>query len=219
MTLTVKQLGNTPGILNQYIAEIRDALVQKDRMRFRTNVKRMGMYIGFEISKELSYEEDDIITPLGNAFVPVLKDIPVLATVLRAGLPLHEGLLEVYDKSDNGFVSAYRKHHRDNEFEIEVEYVSCTSLTGKTLILSDTMLATGSSMALSFQTLVEEYGLPAHTHFVSLIASAEGVQYLKEIIDAPATLWVGAIDDEMTAQSYIVPGLGDAGDLAFGQKA
>jgi len=218
MAVDVRVLGSENSVFNQYIAEIRDSLLQKDRMRFRKNVERMGQIIGYELSKTLAYHEEEVITPLGKAFVPKLVDYPVLATVLRAGLPLHQGLLDVFDRSDNGFVSAYRKHHRDNEFEIEVEYVSCTSLKSKQLVLSDTMVATGSSMALSYKTLADEYGTPDHVHFVSLIGSLEGVEYLKKVIDTPATLWIGAIDEEMTAQSYIVPGLGDAGDLAFGQK-
>tara|TARA_B100000678_G_C18107127_1_gene461252 strand:+ start:29 stop:688 length:660 start_codon:yes stop_codon:yes gene_type:complete len=218
MSLEVKNLGLENSIFNHYIAEIRDSLVQKDRMRFRTNLNRMGQILGYEISKTLKYEEREVITPLGQAFVPVLKDFPVLTTVLRAGLPLHDGLLQVFDRSDNGFISAYRMHHKDNEFEIKVEYASCPSLYERTLILSDTMLATGNSMVLSFQTLIEEYGTPEHVHFVSVIGSSEGVEYLRKNVEIPATLWIGAIDEEMTAQSYIVPGLGDAGDLAFGQK-
>lgn len=218
MAVDVKVLGEQNSIFNQYIAEIRDSLLQKDRMRFRKNVQRMGQIIGYELSKTLVYHEEEVITPLGKAFVPKLVNYPVLATVLRAGLPLHQGLLDVFDRSDNGFVSAYRKHHQDNEFEIEVEYVSCTSLNSKQLVLSDTMVATGSSLALSYQALVDEYGTPDHVHFVSLIGSLEGVEFIKSSIETPATLWIGAIDEEMTAQSYIVPGLGDAGDLCFGQK-
>lgn len=214
----IVNLGATNSIFNQFILEIRDAGIQKDRMRFRRNIERMGEISAYEISKTLEYTKKEVITPLGQAEVSVPVNQPVLATVLRAGLPLHQGLLNYFDWADNAFISAYRMHHKDNEFEVKVEYSSCPSLEGKVLILADPMLATGSSMVMSWETLVEEYGSPSHTHVVSTIASNEGVDYVVENLPENTTIWVGAIDEELTAQSYIVPGLGDAGDLAFGSK-
>lgn len=213
----VHVLGANNSIFNQYIAEIRDENVQKDSMRFRRNMERMGEIIAYEISKTLKYEMKEVTTPLGIANVSVPSEQPVIATILRAGLPLHQGLLNYFDKGQNAYISAYRKHHKDGSFDIQVEYMASPNLNGKTLILTDPMLATGSSMVLTFQALLNR-GIPAHTHIVSVIASTEGVEYVKKQLPANVTLWVGAIDEELTAQSYIVPGLGDAGDLAFGQK-
>lgn len=214
----VINLGAGNSIFNQFILEIRDATIQKDRMRFRRNMERMGEIFAYEISKRLKYQGKEVITPLGQVEVKTIKEMPILATVLRAGLPLHQGLLNYFDQSDNAFISAYRKHHRDNEFEIKVEYSSCPSIEGNTLILADPMLATGSSMELSWKTLIADYGVPTHTHIVCAIASSEGLDYLIKSLPENITVWVGAIDEELTAQAYIVPGLGDAGDLAFGRK-
>ena len=211
-------LGASNSIFNQFILEIRDASIQKDRMRFRRNLERMGEIAAYEISKTLEYHNQEVITPLGQAEVSVLKEQPVLATVLRAGLPMHQGVLNYFDKADNAFVSAYRMHHKDNEFEVKVEYSSCPSLEGKVLIIADPMLATGSSMVLSLETLIDDFGTPSYIHVVSAIASSEGVEYVAENLPDNSSIWVGAIDVELTAQSYIVPGLGDAGDLAFGSK-
>ncbi len=211
-------LNQNNSIFNHFIQELRDLSVQKDRMRFRRNLERCGEILAYEVSKHLAYEPKEIKTPLGEASENLLKQQPILATVLRAGLPLHQGMLNYFDKADNGFVSAYRMHHKDNEFEVKVEYASCKDIEGKVLILSDSMLASGTSMVISYNTLVEEFGEPEHTHIVSIIASSEGVEYVKNELPDNVTYWLGAVDDEMTAQSYIVPGLGDAGDLAFGEK-
>lgn len=214
----IRNLGSQNSIFNQYLAEVRDAVVQTDSLRFRKNMERMAAIFAYEISKGLEFTPKEVTTPLGVAEVPVLKEYPVLATILRAGLPMHAGMLQVFDKSENAFVSAYRKHRKDGSFDVQVEYVSGPQLTDRLVILADPMLATGSSLVLSYNALLTK-GKPKHMHIVTLIASMEGVEYLRKNLSSDdITLWVGAIDDELTAQSYIVPGLGDAGDLAFGAK-
>jgi uracil phosphoribosyltransferase len=214
----VNVLGEKNSIINQFIAEIRDADIQKDSMRFRRNFERIGEIFAYEISKQLEYEKKEIVTPLGVAEVPKLKNTPVLATILRAGLPLHQGLLNYFDSSENAFVSAYRYHYKDGQFDIRVEYTSSPDISDKVLILADPMLATGASLFLTYKSLLEK-GKPVHTHIVTIIASVQGVEYIKKNFSSKnTTLWVGAVDDELTAQAYIVPGLGDAGDLAFGTK-
>jgi uracil phosphoribosyltransferase len=211
-------LCNQKSVLNQFIAEIRDVEIQKDPMRFRRNMERIGEIFAYEVSKHLQYINKEVITSLGVTEVPVLKEQPVIATILRAGLPLHQGILNYFDRAQNAFVSAYRRHHKSGKFDIQIEYTSSPSLENKILILSDPMLATGSSMFLTYKQLLEN-GKPTHTHIVTTIASAQGVEYLnKHISGEDYTLWAAAVDDELTAQSYIVPGLGDAGDLAFGVK-
>jgi uracil phosphoribosyltransferase len=211
-------LGNQLSVLNQFIAELRNAEIQKDSMRFRRNLERCGEIFAYEISRKLAYEDQEVITTLGSATIPLLKQYPVLGTILRAGLPLHQGLLNIFDKSENAFVSAYRKHRKDGEFTIKIEYISAPDLTDRVLILSDPMLATGLSISLAYKELMTR-GKPSHTHIVSVLASVEGVEYMKKhFSSSDVTLWVGAIDDELTAQAYIVPGLGDAGDLAYGKK-
>lgn len=214
----IRNLGAQNSIFNQYISEIRDSVIQQDHLRFRYNMERLGGIFAYEISRIMEYETREVVTSLGIAEVPVLKQAPVLGTILRAGLPLHKGLLNVFDKADNAFVSAYRRHTKDGGFDIQVEYVSSPDLTGRELILCDPMLATGASLVLSYKALLHK-GKPKHTHIVTLIASTEGVEYIKRYLSSEeVTLWVGAIDEELTAQAYIVPGLGDAGDLAFGSK-
>jgi uracil phosphoribosyltransferase len=209
-------LGNS--ILNQFIAELRDIEVQKDSLRFRYNLERLGEIFAYEISRKLVYETKEVVTPLGIANVPVLTEYPVLATILRAGLPFHQGFLNFFDKSENAFISAFRRHHKDGTFSINLEYASVTEIENKVVILCDTMLASGSSMVLAYRELIS-HGKPKHTHIVAAVTNVEGLEYVKKNISKnDITLWVGAIDDEMTAQSYIVPGLGDAGDLAFGKK-
>jgi uracil phosphoribosyltransferase len=215
----VINLGTQNSIVNQFISELRDASIQADSLRFRRNMERLGEVFGYEISKKLEYEEKEFITTLGTATIPVLKHFPVLGTILRAGLPFHQGLLNFFDHSDNAFVSAYREHRKDDEFAVQVEYSSCPELLGRVLILSDPMLATGHSMFSSYKELLIQ-GTPSHTHLVSVLASIQGIEYLKRVMPKKGvTIWVGAIDDELTAQGYIVPGLGDAGDLAYGKKA
>lgn len=214
----VNNLSLTNSVFSQFLSEIRNVNVHNDSMRFRRNMERMGEVFAYEISKHLEYELTQTVTPLGVAETYTLKSEPVIATILRAGLPFHNGFLNYFDKAENAFISAYRKHHKDNTFEIALEYVACPDLTGKTLILCDPMLATGSSMALTYKHLLSK-GRPKFVHLVSAIASAQGVEYLKNHMpDTNFTIWCGAIDEELTAQSYIVPGLGDAGDLAYGSK-
>jgi uracil phosphoribosyltransferase len=213
----VHVLGASNSIFNQFIAEIRDENIQKDSMRFRKNIERMGEIFAYEISKKMNYELREVTTPLGISNVSVPSEQPVVASILRAGLPLHQGVLNYFDKAQNAFISAYRKHHKDGSFDIQVEYLASPDLNKKVLVLCDPMLASGSSMVLTYQALLRR-GVPAHTHIVSVIASSEGLEYVKKHLPENVTLWIGAIDEELTAQSYIVPGLGDAGDLAFGEK-
>ena len=207
---------NSNSIINQYVAELRDEVIQKDRQRFRFNMERVGEIIAYEISKKLKYESEDITTPLGISSTAILKEQPVLATILRAGLPLHNGLQRVFDKADSAYISAFRKTKKDNSFIIEMEYVAVPELENKVLIVSDPMLATGSSMVLCIKELMSRAKF-TQVHIVSVIASTIGVQYVQRNLPK-AHLWLAAIDDELTTKSYIVPGLGDAGDLAFGEK-
>lgn len=214
----VKNLSLGNSIINQYIAEIRDSVIQTDSLRFRYNLERMSEIFGYEISKTLEYETREVITPLGSAEVPVLKNYPVIIPVLRAGLPMHRGLLNIFDKSESAFISAYRKVEKNEKFVIKVEYVSSPDLAGKTIILADPMMATGASIVTVYKELIT-LGKPAHIHIAIVIASAEGVELVKKSLpNRNITLWIGAIDDELTAKAYIVPGLGDAGDLAYGKK-
>jgi uracil phosphoribosyltransferase len=216
--MEIINLGKQNSIFNHFIREIRDVNIQKDAMRFRRNIERIGEIFAYEISKKMTYENNDITTPLGISSESLMIEKPVLATILRAGLPLHQGLLNYFDSSENCFISAFRKHKRGGDFEIKIEYMSSPDLEGKTVILCDPMLASGSSMVLAMEALLSK-GNPKHIHVVVTIASSEGIQYFKENLPfRNCTLWLGAEDKEMTAQSYIVPGLGDAGDLAFGEK-
>ena len=211
-------LSNTPSVLNVFISEIRDAEIQKDRLRFRFNFERLGEIFAYEISRQLEYIEKEVVTQLGLAMVPVLRENPVLAVIMRAGLPFHQGFLNVFDHSDNAFVSAYRKTHKDGSFTINVEYSQVTDINDKVLIICDAMLASGTSMVNTYRDLMLK-GKPKHVHLVSVLASEEGLDYIrKHIPQQDIDIWVGVIDEELTAQSLIVPGLGDAGDLAFGKK-
>lgn len=211
-------LSEQHSLLNQYIAELRDVEIQRDSLRFRRNMERVGEIFAYEISKKLEWEEQDVLTSLGVARCEVLKNQPVIATILRAGLPLHQGLLNCFDRAENAFISAYRKHHKNGRFDIQIEYSSSPSLDDKILIMGDPMLATGSSMVLAYRELIRK-GKPAHTHVVAVVASIQGIEYMKRhLLNDTFTLWLGAVDDELTAKAYIVPGLGDAGDLAFGSK-
>lgn len=211
-------LAQQTSLFTQFLSEIRDTETQKDRLRFRRNLERVGEIFAYEISKVLEHQDIDVRTPLGVARTPVLSEQPVLATILRAGLPLHTGLLNYFDQAENSFISAYRKHHGDEDtFEVEIEYLSSPSVEGKTVILCDPMLATGSSMVLAYQALLER-GTPKHVHVVAVIASAEGVEFTRRHLPDNVTYWLGAVDEELTPRKYIVPGLGDAGDLAYGAK-
>jgi uracil phosphoribosyltransferase len=214
--LMIVNLSEQHSLVSNWVAELREVNIQTDRMRFRRNLERIGEVAAYEISKVLPFEVQEIQTPLGIAAHKILKVQPVLATILRAGLPLHQGLLNYFDKADNAFISAYRKHHKDGSFEISLEYISCPELENRVLIISDPMLATGSSLVKTIQYLKDE-GSPAAIHIVVAIACTVGIEYVKR--EAPhVTIWCGDIDDELTAKGYIVPGLGDAGDLAFGTK-
>ena len=213
----IHNLSHSNSILGNFISELRSVEVQKDSMRFRRNLERVAEVIGYEISKKLDYETVAFTTPLGQADVNILKTQPVLATILRAGLGMHQGLLNYFDKSDSAFISAYRKHTSIEEFDIHVEYLASPDLTNKTVILSDPMLATGASMVTVYKALLKQ-GRPAKIYIIAAIASQDAVEYVKEHLPENTEIWVGAIDEELTAQSYIVPGIGDAGDLAFGVK-
>ncbi|MCX6233419.1 MAG: uracil phosphoribosyltransferase [Bacteroidetes bacterium] len=216
--MKVNIIGKPDTLFNHFIAELRDAEIQKDPFRFRYNFERIGQIFAYEISKTLSYEEKDVVTSLGTALVPVLKRQPVLATILRAGLPLHNGILSYFDQAPSGFISAFRKTYKDGRQNIHIEYVSCPDLTDEILILSDALIATGLSMVLCYKELLT-HGQPLHTHIVTAMASSEGIDHLKRHLPkSTVTLWVGAVDDELTAQAFIVPGMGDAGDLAYGRK-
>ena len=213
----IRELGKDNTIFNQFLAELRDAEIQKDRLRFRRNLERVGEIFAYEISKELKYTPVQITTPLGELEMNKLKEQPVLATILRAGLPLHQGLLNYFDKADSAFVSAYR-NYSENDFTINLDYISAPDIDKRVLIISDPMLATGGSLLASLKGLYE-HGKPTHTHIVCVLASEEGIKKIKKAFTfRKITLWVGTIDDELTAKAYIVPGLGDAGDLAFGNK-
>lgn len=212
----VTNLSENYSILCDWISEIRDVQQQGDRMRFRRNLERIGEFAAISISRKLEYEEREVQTPLGSSACMVLKEQPVLATILRAGLPLHQGLLNVFDKADNAFISAYRKHNRDGSFEISLDYVSSPDLDNKVVIISDPMLATGSSLVKTLQFLREE-GKPREIHVVVAIACTVGIEFVLRS-EPSVRIWCGAIDEELTAKGYIVPGLGDAGDLAYGNK-
>lgn len=212
----VRNLSKTYSLVSDWISELRDVQLQADRMRFRRNLERLGELAALEISTHLNYEEKEIQTPLGIATCKTLREQPVLATILRAGLPLHNGLLNIFDKADNAFISAYRKHQLDGSFEIRMEYVSCPDLDDRIVIISDPMIATGSSLVKTIQFLREE-GNPRQIHIVAAIACTVGIEYVKRA-EPHVTIWCGDIDEELTAKGYIVPGLGDAGDLAFGPK-
>jgi uracil phosphoribosyltransferase len=214
----VHELVKQHSVASQFLAELRDVSVQRDPMRFRRNLERLGEVIALELSRTMEYETREVTTPLGVATVAGLGEQPVLATILRAGLPMHQGMLNYFDRADSAFVSAYRKHRKGTDsFDIEVEYLSSPSLEDRIVVLCDPMLATGQSMVLVYRALLR-LGKPKAIHVVSAIASIEGLEYAKLHLPAGTRYWIGAIDEEMTAQAYIVPGLGDAGDLAYGEK-
>lgn len=215
----IKILGAKNSIFNNFMAQVRDNVVQRDSMRFRRNLERVGEIMSYEISKTLNYKKIVVETPLGESEVEVVDDKLVIATVLRAGLPLHQGFLNYFDNAQSAFVAAYRKNSKDGTFKVKVEYVSSCDLEGKVLLLVDPMLATGQSLCLTYEALLEKCGKPLHTHIASVVASEQGVDYaMKHLPSKSTTLWVGAVDEELTSRAYIVPGIGDAGDLAFGEK-
>lgn len=213
----IVNLSNQHSLVSNWVSELRDVNVQGDRMRFRRNLERIGEVAAYEISKKLAFKTVEIPTPLGTHDSKVLEAQPVLATILRAGLPMHNGMLNYFDKADNAFISAYRKHHRDGSFEISLEYMSCPSLDNRTIIICDPMLATGASIVKTIQYMKDE-GTPKEIHVVVAIACTMGIEYIQRECGDDTMIWCGDIDDELTAKGYIVPGLGDAGDLAFGTK-
>lgn len=212
----VINLSEQHSLVSNWVGELRSTEIQTDRMRFRRNLERIAEVTAYEISQQLEWEEVEIQTPLGIANCKKLKDQPVLATILRAGLPMHYGMLNYFDRADNAFISAYRKHRHDGSYDISLEYMSCPSIAGRVVIISDPMLATGASMVKTIQFLKND-GAPSQIHVVTAIACTIGIEYVQ--LEAPEVkIWCGEIDDELTAKGYIVPGLGDAGDLAFGPK-
>jgi len=216
MLTRIFNLSKQNTVANQFLAEMRDSEVQTDPMRFRKNLERLGEILAYEISKTLKYEKKIVETPLGEAEMMLPVQQPVLATILRAGLPMHQGMLNIFDKAGNAFLSAYRRHHKDGSFEISLDYVSCPTIEESVLIITDPMLATGASMEICINELLN-HGEPSELHVAVAIASQDGIDHLLRM-HPKVQLWVGAIDEELTAKSYIVPGLGDAGDLAFGAK-
>lgn len=216
--MEVYNFADHPSLVNQYMSELRDKDIQRDMLRFRRNLERIGEIMAYEISRRLRYRTQTVTTPLADADCRVLDEQIVLATIFRAGLPFHKGFLDFFDRAQNAFVSAYRKYTDENHFDVFIEYMASPRLDSKTLILVDPMLATGSSMELAYRALVNK-GIPAEVHICSVIASRQAVDYLRDNLPTEnATLWMGAIDPELNAHSYIVPGLGDAGDLAYGEK-
>lgn len=208
----------TPSLVSQYMAELRDREIQKDALRFRRNLERIGEIMAYEISKTLNYRVDAVETPLGKADCHVIDEPIVLGTIFRAGVPFHKGFLDYFDRAQNAFVSAYRKYKEKENFDVFIEYIASPRLDGKTLIIADPMLATGASMELSYKALLTK-GVPAKVHVASVIASQTAIDYVaKTFPDAETTVWVGAIDAKINEHSYIIPGLGDAGDLAYGVK-
>ncbi|CDN31117.1 Uracil phosphoribosyltransferase [Mucinivorans hirudinis] len=215
----IKVLDRENSILNRFIAEMRDQTIQRDAMRFRRNLERVGEVMAYEVSKTLSYKPEKVITPLGESEIELPAQQMVVASILRAGIPMHNGVLNIFDRAESGFVSAYRKYSKSGKFTIDVESVTTPSLEGKILILIDPMLATGASIETAYRALCERGGTPLHTHFMAAISATDGVEYVeRHLAIEPITIWTAALDSELTVKSYIVPGIGDTGDLAFGEK-
>lgn len=216
--MKIVELNQSNTILNRYLAEIRDIHIQKDSLRFRRNIERIGEIMAYEISRDLPYHPLEVQTPLALATENVPAIQPVVATILRAGLPLHQGFINYFDQAENAFVSAFRKYIDEDHFDIHIEYIASPRLDGKTLIITDPMLATGGSMELAYKALLTK-GEPVHIHVASIIASRQAVEHVKKTFPADkTTIWCAAVDPELNAHSYIVPGLGDAGDLCYGEK-
>ena len=210
---------NQDSLFNHVLSEIRDVNIQQDRMRVRRNLERIGEIMAYEISRTLDYETKEVVTPLGVKEVRVLAEQPVLATILRAGLPFHNGMLNMFDHADNAFIAAYRKYDKDDDSEIRVEYYSSPELDGRVLVVCDPLLATGESLVKTIEGLLGDYQEPKHIHIAVAVASSDGLEHVRRSMSRkPVTIWVGSVDDELTARAYVVPGLGDAGDLAFGEK-
>lgn len=215
--MSYTNLSDQNSIFNTFISEIRDASIQKDAMRFRRNLERMGEITAYEISKQLQFKTTDVTTPLGIATVNVPTNNIVLITIMRAGLPFHQGFLNYYDKAENGFIGAFRKTKADHSFSIESDYLACPSIEGKTVIISDPMLASGESILTALEVL-KSHGNPSEIHIAAVIGSQPGVDNVVKHLPENASLWIGTVDATLNSHAYIVPGLGDAGDLAFGEK-
>lgn len=216
--MKIHNLSQQNSLLNTFISELRSVSIQKDSMRFRRNIERIGEILGYELSKTLNYNSSNIETPLGQCKIDLFENDIVLCSILRAGVPLHNGLLNYFDTAENAFISAYRQHKEHPEsFEIVVEYLACPNLDNKTLILADPMLATGQSLIATFEAL-KPFGTPKNIHLVNVIGAQDGVDFVSDYFSEDTHLWIAAIDNELNEKGYIIPGLGDAGDLAFGEK-
>lgn len=216
--IEIHNLEKTDSVFNQYMAELRDAVIQQDRMRFRRNLERIGEVMAYEISKVFEYDDEEVATPLGIKQIRTMHEQPVIATILRAGLPFHNGMLSMFDQADSAFIAAYRKYDKNEDSEIRVEYYSSPDIEDRILILCDPLLATGESIVKTLNGLMEDM-MPKEIHIVVAVASQEGLDYVERTMSRlPVTIWVGSIDEELTARAYVVPGIGDVGDLAYGEK-
>lgn len=217
--IKIKNLGEGNSVINNFISELRNIDIQNDRFRFRKNLERLGEIFAYEISKTLEYKSETVVTPLGSLEMNVLKEQPVLATILRAGLPMHQGFLNIFDKADNSFIAAHRKYDKNENYDINIEYYSTADFNDKVLVVIDPMLSTGESLVRCLNDLISDDMMPKEIHIANVLASRDGIEYLNRSLNhLNITVWVGAIDEELTAKAYIVPGLGDAGDLAYGRK-
>ena len=217
--IKIKNLGEGNSVINNFISELRNVDIQNDRFRFRKNLERLGEIFAYEISKTLEYKSETVVTPLGSLEMNVLKEQPVLATILRGGLPMHQGFLNIFDKADNSFIAAHRKYDKNENYDINIEYYSTADFNDKVLVVIDPMLSTGESLVRCLNDLVSDDMMPKEIHVANVLASRDGIEYLNRSLNhLNITVWVGAIDEELTAKAYIVPGLGDAGDLAYGRK-
>ena len=216
---TIHNLEKTDSVFNQYMAELRDATIQQDRMRFRRNLERIGQVMAYEISKSFEYDDEEVTTPLGVKQIRTMHEQPVIATILRAGLPFHNGMLSMFDQADSAFIAAYRKYDKNEEdSEIRVEYYSSPDIESRILILCDPLLATGESIVKTLNGLMDDM-MPKEIHIAVAVASQDGLDYVERTMSRlPVTIWVGSIDEELTARAYVVPGIGDVGDLAYGEK-
>lgn len=217
--IKIKNLGEGNSVINNFISELRNVDIQNDRFRFRKNLERLGEIFAYEISKTLEYKSETVVTPLGSLEMNVLKEQPVLATILRAGLPMHQGFLNIFDQADNSFIAAHRKYDKNENYDINIEYYSTADFNDKVLVVIDPMLSTGESLVRCLNDLINDDMMPKEIHVANVLASRDGIEYLNRSLNhLNITVWVGAIDEELTAKAYIVPGLGDAGDLAYGRK-
>ena len=216
--IRINNLEKTDSVFNQYMAELRDAVIQQDRMRFRRNLERIGEVMAYEISKSFEYDDEEVTTPLGIKSIRTMHEQPVIATILRAGLPFHNGMLSMFDQADSAFIAAYRKYDKNEDSEIRVEYFSSPDIEDRILILCDPLLATGESIVKTLNGLMEDM-MPKEIHIAVAVASQDGLDYVERALSRlPVTIWVGSIDEELTARAYVVPGIGDVGDLAYGEK-